>query len=96
MKVSAHRRNLKVAATTCAISYHPVAAGFSLRLLKQAHMSATYPSRLGSSRRAEAERLRLKMKIAIIFGKERSDTMGIYFEKALRQLGRRNDSDRRD
>jgi hypothetical protein len=27
------------------------------------------------------------MKIAIIFGKERPDTMGIYFEKALRQLG---------
>ena len=27
------------------------------------------------------------MKIAVIFGKERSDTMGIYFERALRQLG---------
>ncbi|MBU3911584.1 MAG: glycosyltransferase [Candidatus Omnitrophica bacterium] len=27
------------------------------------------------------------MKIAIIFGKERPDTMGIYFEKAFRQLG---------
>jgi len=27
------------------------------------------------------------MKIAIIFGKERPDTMGIYFERALRHLG---------
>jgi len=27
------------------------------------------------------------MRIAIIFGKERPETMGIYFEKALRQLG---------